>query len=101
MESPEPLAASYSSGSETAWEGLFFVVTALFLGELTTPFTELGCGRTCPTARSSNQLDMFSGIFTKHLLAWTKLPFTGLLLVRVGHLYANLTALQHIPMQQA
>ena len=34
MDSPDTIAAAaISSGSESAWQGLFFVIVALFLGE--------------------------------------------------------------------
>lgn len=63
-------------GEDSPLDALFFVIIALFLGEWrhTCPLQQLQSLQTHSNASHA-------GVFTKHALAWTKLPFTALLLV--------------------
>lgn len=71
-ESGAVLERSPDSG-QSGLDALFFVVIALFLGKH-------------QHRRSLQQLQHLeicasAGVFTKHVLAWTRIPFTALLLV--------------------
>lgn len=71
------LLGHVEDGNDSALQALFFVVIALFLGMLACEI-DPGCERGCP---ESHRLSAAAGIFTKQALAWTRIPFTALLLV--------------------
>ena len=70
-----PVLERAPDGADGPLDALFFVVIALFLGKHHTK----GCALQC--RRHAMHAIMYAGVFTKHVLAWTKIPFTALLLV--------------------
>lgn len=71
-ESGAVLERSPDSG-QSSLDALFFVVIALFLGK--------HLHRCSMQQLQHLQICVSAGVFTKHVLAWTKIPFTALLLV--------------------
>ena len=79
-ETGGPVLEGGGESSESALDALFFVVIALFLGESAVEIVRSSCHAATVMLKNG----IYAGIFTKQALAWTRIPFTALLLVNTS-----------------